>query len=258
MDNRPIGVFDSSVGGISVLRELVKVMPGEHYLYLGDTLNAPYGTRPESEIQGLSRSAAHQLVDRGVKAILIACNTATSAAAEMLRQELPIPVIGMEPALKPAALGRTSGRIAVLATPATLRQRKFHRLFEQYGEYADAIPCAGLMEFVERRELDTDAVRAYLGEKLAPKGPEPYTAIVMGCTHYVFLRRAIRGIAPDATLYDGNRGTALWMRQSLERRGLLGGGEGSVTFTTTGDEARILPTMQWLYTTEIEEDTHDG
>ncbi len=248
MDNRPIGVFDSSVGGISVLRELVRLMPNERYIYLGDTNNAPYGVRTEDDIRNLTRVAAKRLMAQDVKALLIACNTATSAAAEALRAELPMPVIGMEPALKPAALERTQGRVAVLATPATLRQKKFQRLCEKYGEHAAALPCAGLMEFVERFELDSDRLKDYLRKKLDPDGGEPYTAIVLGCTHYVFLRPVMRKIMPQMKLYDGNRGTALQLQSVLMARdALCGAGEaGGVTLTTTGREADILPVMERL------------
>ncbi len=248
MDNRPIGVFDSSVGGISVLRELVHLMPNERYVYLGDTLNAPYGVRDEDDIRALTRAAAGRLMELGVKALVVACNTATSAAAEVLRQSLPIPVIGMEPALKPAALARKSGRVAVLATPATLRQMKFQRLFQKYGEHAVALPCPGLMEYVERFELDSDGLKDYLRARLDPAGGEPFTAIVLGCTHYVFLRPTIRALFPEMKLYDGNRGTALQLQAVLRARdALCGEGEaGSVHLLTTGREAEILPVMDRL------------
>ncbi|MEA5067560.1 MAG: glutamate racemase, partial [Christensenellaceae bacterium] len=158
MDDRPIGVFDSGVGGVSVLRSLVRVLPGERYLYYGDTRNAPYGDRAEAEIRSLTRAAAERLLGQGVKALVIACNTATSAAAEALRCALDIPVIGMEPALKPAALARGRGKVLVMATAATLRQGKFRALMERYGRDALVAPCPGLMEFVERGELDSPAL----------------------------------------------------------------------------------------------------
>ena len=252
MSNRPIGVLDSSVGGISVLRELRRIMPNECYVYLGDTANAPYGVRTEAEICDLTRTAAHMLLEKGIKVLLIACNTATSAAAALLREELAIPVIGMEPALKPAALARESGRIAVLATPATLRQRKFQALFAKYGEHAVALPCAGLMEFVERFELDSPRLHDFLREKLVPQdGGEPFTCIVLGCTHYVFLRPALQKIVPQARLFDGNRGTAMQVHAVLEAHNLLSASQdGSCELDTTGDSARILPVMQRLLTIE--------
>lgn len=252
MDARPIGVFDSGVGGISVLKGLVKLMPGERFVYYGDTKNAPYGVRDEQDIQRLTQAAVDELMKRDIKALVIACNTATSAAAEALRQSLPIPVVGMEPALKPAATQHGRGRIVVMATPATLRQSKFQRLYEAYGQYARMAPCEGLMEFVERGELDSDALDAYLREKLLDGG-EPASAVVLGCTHYVFLKRAIRKLFPDAELYDGNLGTAKRLLALLELRDELNGsGEGGVELLTSGDEAAVLPIMRMLFALNID------
>ncbi len=168
MDPRAIGVMDSGLGGISVLRTLVKELPDESFFYLGDTQNAPYGDRSEAEILELTRNCVGKLVGMGVKAVCIACNTATSAAEEALRAALPIPVVGIEPALKPAALAGRPGKILVMATAATIRQEKFQRLNARYGENALLLPCPGLMEFVERLELDTPALNAHLDKLLAP------------------------------------------------------------------------------------------
>ena len=135
MENRkkPIGFFDSGVGGISVLREAVKLMPNENFIYFGDSLNAPYGTKPIEEVQALSVKNAEMLIEKGVKAIVIACNTATSVAAEILRDKYPdIPVVGVEPALKPALMYKENPKVLVMATDVTLRERKFNTLLEKY------------------------------------------------------------------------------------------------------------------------------
>ena len=173
--DRPIAFFDSGLGGISVLRETVRLLPQENYLYYGDSLHAPYGVRPEAEIRALAGAAAEQLVQAGAKALVVACNTATSAAIVQLREAYPdIPVIGTEPALKPAVEKYPGGRILVMATPMTIRQEKFQALKAQYDDQAEIIglACGGLMEFVERGELhgeivvevagvtDTDVVKA--------------------------------------------------------------------------------------------------
>ena len=134
--NDPIGVFDSGVGGISVLAELMRTLPNERFLYYGDSLHAPYGTKPEAEVLGYVRGIMAEMMRRGVKAVVIACNTATSVAAATLRAELDLPIIGMEPALKPASEIRHGGQILVLATPVTLRLQKFQALMARYGE-----PC---------------------------------------------------------------------------------------------------------------------
>jgi len=188
--DRPVAFFDSGLGGISVLRETVRLLPQENYLYYGDSLHAPYGVKSEAQIQALSLAAAEHLVSAGAKAIVVACNTATSAAIGLLRQTYPdIPVIGTEPALKPAVEKYPGGRILVMATPMTIKQEKFQALKHQFDDRAQIIglPCEGLMEFVERGELRGSAVEAYLTEKLAPYLREPVDGIVLGCTHYPFL-----------------------------------------------------------------------
>ena len=233
MDQRPVGVMDSGLGGVSVLRTLVKELPQERFIYLGDTRNAPYGDKPEGEIRRLALLCAHRLLDRDIKALVVACNTATSAAAEALRRALPIPVIGMEPALKPAALAGRPGRVLVMATTATLRQKKFKALMARYGQQAILLPCPGLMEFAERGELDSPALDEYLCCRLAPLAGQQVGAAVLGCTHYVFLKEAIAKALPGAALFDGNLGTARQLRRVLERGDQLSPGPGGVRFMST-------------------------
>lgn len=258
MPSRPIGVFDSGVGGVSVLREMVNVLPRERFIYYGDNLNAPYGVLEEDKIRALAMDVARRLMRRDIKALVIACNTATSAAAETMRAQLPIPVVGIEPALKPAALNHDKGAILVLATPATLRQQKFHNLMEHYGRDAVMVPCDGLMEFVERGELDGPGLDAYLDERLGQWRGRAVEAVVLGCTHYVFLKDALRRALPGARLYDGNRGTANRLKAVLEEKNLLRGeGQGSVQWHTSGDEAVFLPIMRMLFNARMDfgEDT---
>ena len=160
--NQPIGVFDSGVGGIGTLAALVKELPEERFIYFGDMKNAPYGTRTTQEVQGLVRNVVSELEKERIKALVIACNTATGAAAAMLRGEKSYPVIGMEPALKPAEESWQGGRILVMATPLTLRQDKFLSLMERFGAHAVPQACPGLMELVERE--DEAGARKYLEE----------------------------------------------------------------------------------------------
>ena len=221
--DRPVAFFDSGLGGISVLRETVRLLPQENYLYYGDSLHAPYGVKSEAQIQALSLAAAEHLVSAGAKAIVVACNTATSAAIGLLRQVYPdIPVIGTEPALKPAVEKYPGGRILVMATPMTIRQEKFQALKRQFDDQAQIIglPCEGLMEFVERGELRGSAVEAYLAEKLAPYLREPVDGIVLGCTHYPFLTGAIRRIVgPGPEIMDGSHGVAMQLARKLAEEG---------------------------------------
>lgn len=247
MDRRPVGIFDSGLGGISVLGQMLDVLPEENFVYYGDTRNIPYGDKRPEEVLRLTHLAVDKLIAMDCKAVVIACNTATSAAAGPLRQELHMPVIGMEPALKPAHALLHGGQILVLATPATLHMEKFHRLMALYGEGAVPVEGRGLVECVESGHLDDAAAEAALRAVLAPHLARPTDAIVLGCTHYLFLRRALERIAPGIPLVDGNLGTVRQLRHVLEERGLLrAAGAGGCELHTTGDAERFLPLMQRL------------
>lgn len=216
--NAPIAVFDSGVGGISVLRELVQLMPNENYIYLGDSANAPYGTRPVEQIRALTLANVEYLLEQGAKALVVACNTATSAAVRILRGMYPeLPIVGIEPALKPAALHHPGGRVAVMATQMTLRQEKFAALLEHYRSQAEIIPvpASELVEFVERGELDSSALLAQVRHILSSHLDAPADAIVLGCTHFPFVRPVIEQAAPHTVIYDGGNGTARETRRQL-------------------------------------------
>lgn len=248
MRNKAIGVLDSGVGGVSTLRELVRIMPQETFFYYGDSRSAPYGTKSEEEIRLLTTRAAHILIDMGIKELVIACNTATSAAAKSLRAELDIPVIGIEPAVKPAGEAVCEGAMLVMATPATIRQEKLHRLVDKYGKNVEMLPCPGLMEFAERLELESDALDMYLAELFAPYRGRKIDACVLGCTHYPFLKKAIAKALPGVALFDGNEGTARQARRVLQQRDLLReSGPGGVRFFTSGDEKADIANMQALF-----------
>ncbi len=247
----PIAVFDSGLGGISVLKELRALMPEENYLYFGDSANAPYGVRSLEDVRNLTMKAISELYDRGIKAAVIACNTATSAAIIPLRERFSdIPVIGMEPALKPAVLEHPHECVLVLATALTLREEKFSHLMERYDDRAEVIslPCPELVEFVERGELEGPNVEAYLSEKLGP-WREKADAAVLGCTHFPFLREAIRkALKPEAVLYDGGAGTARQTRRQLELRNLRREGDdlGFVEIENSLKTTEILYRSCWL------------
>lgn len=240
----PIGVFDSGVGGISVLAELERELPHEHFIYYGDTLHAPYGTKTPEEVMTCVRQVMKELTVREVKVVVIACNTATSVAAATLRQEMTLPIIGMEPALKPASLVRHGGAILVLATPVTLSLPKFQSLMERYGEGAVPLPCPGLMDLVEQK--DFSAAKHYLQQALSAYDLAAVDAIVLGCTHYVFLRPLLRELLPDhVQVMDGNSGTAKQLRRVLEGKELLrNAGEGNVILLSSSpkkeDHTRML------------------
>ena len=250
--NSAIGIFDSGVGGVSVLRDIMRRLPRERFIYYGDNLNAPYGTKSEAEIRALAVNVANVLMKSDIKALVVACNTATSAAVATLRETLSIPVVGMEPALKPASFLWHGGKILVLATPATLRQHKFQLLSEKYGEHALIRPCAGLMEFVESGDLTGEPVRAYLKDMLSDYADVRLDAVVLGCTHYVFLKRVLSELLPDVPLVDGNDGTARRLTDLLDKGGLIRAeGEGGVEFMTSGDPSVYIPLMQKLFRVPI-------
>ena len=247
MDRRPVGVFDSGTGGISLLRNLRRLLPGEVFIYYGDTKNAPYGIKTEAEILELAQNAVSFLLGSNVKAIVIACNTATSAAAKVLRSTLDIPIIGIEPALKPAELDWSGGEIAVLATPATLRQQKFLDLMTLYGSHAYPLPCPGLMEFAERGVTEGEELDCFLNKLFKPLAGKTLSGAVLGCTHYPFLAKAISKALPGVKLYDGNEGTARQLKRVLERNGLLSDAvSGEVRLYTSGDPEAVLPIMEKL------------
>ena len=247
----PIGVFDSGVGGLTVAREIMRNLPSEKIVYFGDTARVPYGSKSKETIIRYSRQIIHFLREQQVKAIVIACNTATSAAAAALRGKLSIPVIGMEPALKPASLFRKDGMIAVLATSATLRQEKFRHLMERYGEYAVPVPCPGLMDYVERGVTEGAELDAFLQKVLAPFRDYRFDAAVLGCTHYVFLKDAIQKAMPGVRLFDGNEGTSHQLRRVLSERGWLKEeGEGGIQLFSSAENPAVIRLMERLLATK--------
>ena len=235
--NLPIAFFDSGVGGISVLREAVKILPNESFLFFGDSANAPYGTRPKNEILKLTLGHAARFYKQGIKALVIACNTATSAAINELRRVYTdIPVVGIEPALKPAALMSPHPTVIVMGTPLTVSASKFNDLLGHYCDRADVIPlgCPGLMEYVEAGKTDGPEVTACLDALLTPILEKRHVdAIVLGCTHYPFVAPVIRRLAGrEVRIFDGGAGTARELRRRLEQDNLLSDSAypGTITF----------------------------
>ncbi|MBQ3424294.1 MAG: glutamate racemase [Clostridia bacterium] len=239
--NDLIGFFDSGVGGVSVLHKAWCLLPNEHYLFYGDNRNAPYGTKSLSEIQALSAAGIDFLLARGVKAIVIACNTATSAYAEIVRCAHPeLPIIGMEPALKPAHYARHGGKIIVLATEATLSLPKFRRLMKLYGDDVILVAGHGLVELVESGMARSEAADRALRGLLSPYLDRQVDAVVLGCTHYPFLRSSIQRLFPEAKLFDGREGTVLRLKDLLEKNGLRSRGErGSIEFCSSAGEETV-------------------
>lgn len=221
--NMPIGFLDSGVGGLSVMKEAIKIMPYENYIYFGDSKNAPYGTKRVEEVRELTFNAVEFLLNKGVKGIVVACNTATSAAVADLRKMYPdLPLVGIEPAVKPAVELNRQGNILIMATPMTLRETKFNNLLKKYREVANIIPvpCAGLMEFIEAGILNGTELEVYLNEKLSSYNN--ISSIVLGCTHYPFVKNLIsKVVGENVVILDGGEGTSREIKRRLDIKGLL-------------------------------------
>lgn len=257
--NRPIAVFDSGVGGISVLKALVRRLSAERFVYLGDTAHAPYGPRPTAEIRRLTLENLRALDEsEPFKAAVIACNTATSAAIEALRRTYPDrPVVGIEPALKPAADRHPGRTVLVLATETTLREAKYAALAERMGSRCTVVslPCPELVEFVERGETDSPALEAVLRVRLAPWLARPVGAVVLGCTHFPFASGALRRVLPPGTeLIDGSDGTARQTARLLAEADLLRpeSAPGEVVFRSTSPDPAAVAQMERLFRGERE------
>lgn len=250
MDDRPIGIFDSGYGGVSVLAAAASLLPSEHFIYLGDNQRAPYGSLPEETIMAYTRESVQFLILQNCKAIVIACNTATSVAAAALRRELALPIIAMEPALKPASMVAGDGLVLVLATEVTLKLPKFQRLMESYGKDAVPIPAPKLVPAVEAGVTEGPAMHALLGEYLGPYMHRPVKAVVLGCTHFIFLKNTLRAYLPETVrLIDGNEGTAKQLQKRLAQENLLSAAAPlpaaeRVAFHTTDEAPQTLLRMK--------------
>lgn len=246
----PIGFLDSGLGGISVLREALNIMPNENYIYFGDSKNAPYGIKTKKEIRDLTFNTVEFLLAKGAKGIVVACNTATSAAVAELRLVYPdIPLVGIEPAIKPAVELGKNGKILMMATPMTVKQDKFKYLLNRYKDKADIvpIPCEGLMEFVENGKFEGEELEAYLKDKLYGYDSSNTSAIVLGCTHYTFVSDAIKSIIGNGVeIIDGGLGTAREIKRRLAEKNLLNDSNkrGKIEIYNSSDEDRFID-LSW-------------
>ena len=243
-DNSPFGVFDSGVGGISVLKELVSLMPNENFIYFGDSKNAPYGTKSFDEIEKLTVENAKYLKNKGCKAIVIACNTATSAGGKAVREMLDIPVIGIEPALKPAALMCEHPKVAVMATPLTLKLEKFANLMEKFDDNAViyTVECPEIVGFVEKGILQGAEIENCIRKYFEPLKDIKLDGIVLGCTHYPFVKNVIKKVVgEDVKLFDGGKGTAKELLRRLNEKNLLSDRKekGKVEFVNSSGNTEI-------------------
>jgi len=226
--NKPIGIFDSGVGGVSVLKEAIKLLPNEDFIYYGDNKNAPYGTKTEKEIQDLSLACGDFLMGKGVKAIVMACNTATSVAVRQMRAQYSIPVISIEPAVKPAMETSYDGDIIVLATEGTLSQPRYNLLLERLDakDRVINIQCKGLVTLIEKGNMNSSALDEYIRCIFAPYHSHRVDTVVLGCTHYSFVKNKIKRFlyqqfSGNRHVIDGNNGTVRQLKRVLQERNLL-------------------------------------
>ena len=242
MSAAPIGVFDSGAGGLSILRSLHALLPGETLLYVADSAHAPYGPRGEAFIRQRSQTITQYLLERGAKAVVVACNTATAAAIAALRAQHALPIIGVEPAVKPAALASRSGVVGVLATSGTIASDKFLHLQSRFHDRVEIItsPCPGLVEAIEDIATDAQRLQGLLHENIRPMLERGADTLVLGCTHYSLVREAVAQVTgPGVAIVDAPGAVAREVQRRLAEAGLLraDGKPGSVEFLSSGDAA---------------------
>ena len=248
----PIGVFDSGVGGLSVLRMIRVQMPPEDVTYFGDQGHVPYGPRPMEQIQSFSEGITNFLLNKGSKVIVVACNTASAAALKFLRERFPdVPFVGMEPAVKPAAETTQTGKVGVLATPATFQGALYSSVVERFGNGVELFQhtCPGLVGQIEKGDLDTQATRSILEDALHPMLEKNIDTVVLGCTHYPFVIPLIQQIVGDRVrVIDPAPAVARQVKRVLVSRGLLNNAErgGRVEYYTSGDAVEMQPMLPRL------------
>jgi glutamate racemase len=251
MSQHPIGIFDSGVGGLTVAREVCRALPSEAVLYVADTEHCPYGDKPLEEVRERALAIGRWLQAEGAKAVVVACNTASGAALEQLREELAIPVVGLEPAVKTGAAVTRNGKVGVMATSGTLRSERFARLLKNHAQGIEvrAQPCPGLADLIEDGHLDDPALHAMLERFAAPLVAAGVDTVVLGCTHYPFVREPIaRALGPSVQLVDSAPAIARRVRQVLAERGALasnGGGRFRLLTTAAPEEVQDVVHRLW-------------
>ena len=245
----PIGVFDSGLGGLSVVEQLRTELPRESIVYAADSRFCPYGQRAIAEIRARSEAMVGYLIERGAKLVITACNTASAAAIEILRERFAVPIVALEPAVKPAIALTRSGKIAVLATPSTAASPRLAALIERYGAGYDvrAIGVPGLADRVEEGDFDGPVVHALLAERLRSQVDDGVDVVVLGCTHYPFVRDVIQELAgPQVRIVDSGNAVARRARDVLVQSGSLCGlgSEQTLEVQTTGDPVAVQPIVE--------------
>ena len=248
----PVGVFDSGVGGLSVLRAIRQLLPAERLLYVAVCGYVVFGEKSPEFIRLRSQKIAGFLLGQGAKALVVACNTATAAAVSGLREQFPqVPIVGMEPAVKPAAAATRSGVVGVLATTGTLQSAKFAALLDRFASNVQVVmqPCPGLVERIEAGELDSPATRDLLQKLVAPLLDAGCDTLILGCTHYPFIKPLLRQLVPSSvSLIDTGEAVARQLQRVLSERSLLSAGLcGPDIFWSSGDIQRLAAVLPALW-----------
>ncbi len=248
---RPVGIFDSGVGGLSVAAEIRRALPAEHLLYVADTAYCPYGDRPDAEVRERALAVGRHLEQAGAKLLVAACNTATGAALERLREALAIPVVGLEPAVKTGAAITQNRKVGVMATSGTLRSDRFARLVRTHARGVEVVaqPCPGLADLIEEGHLEGERLASRLEELTRPLRQAGVDTVVLGCTHYAFVRAPLaRALGTRVELVDSAPAIARRTGQLLKEGGLLAPpGSGSLRVLTTAEPEKVEPVVSRLW-----------
>ncbi|MNZ86185.1 Glutamate racemase 2 [compost metagenome] len=245
-----IGFFDSGIGGLTVLAEALRMLPDKDYLYMADTLHVPYGTKPKEAVKAYVFEAVETMIGEGIDALVVACNTATSIAINDLREHYSLPIVGMEPAVKPAVeMNRATGkRVLVFATPLTLQMPKYYALVSRVDEkgIVDSLPLPELVPYCEALQFDRQIMSAYFMDKLSSYNLDDYGIIVLGCTHYPFYKDILQELLPPhIEIVDGNLGTIKRLSALLSRYGIADGADrGSIKLMCSNNDPVYLDKMQ--------------
>lgn len=256
-NSQPIGIFDSGVGGLSVLNEIHRSLPHENLIYIADSAFTPYGNKPLEFVQQRCHDLTQFLLEQGVKTVVVACNTATAAAVGALRRQFSVPIIAMEPGVRPAIAATRTGVVGVMATENTLASQQFTSLLHRYAENVQVIsqPCPGLVEQIETGEFDSDKTYQLIRQFTDPLLSAGADTIVLGCTHYPLVRKQIvEIIGPNISIIETGQAVAQQLNRKLLERQLLSGSTeyASIKFWTSGDGQHIGKVVSAIQTCPVE------
>ncbi|MGG2064075.1 glutamate racemase [Bacillus sp. S14(2024)] len=243
-----IGFLDSGIGGITVLHQALKILPNEDYIFYADTLHVPYGEKPKEEVKQYIFDAVDFIANQDVKALVIACNTATSIAVEDLRKKYDFPILGIEPAVKPAVQNSEEKRkkVLVLATKLTLKEEKFQNLVKSIDNHdiVESLPLPGLVQFAEEFEFSEEKVLPYLKQQLSIFDLKQFGTVVLGCTHFPYFKSSLQKLlGEDVDIIDGSVGTAKNLKRILEENNQMNNGTGNISFFKSGNKVEDETTL---------------